>query len=61
MSEEKKIQSVSEAGQPKSKYDFSKVNLVTGEGMQTEYSSLEEMSKYLAAFAEECERAGILE
>jgi hypothetical protein len=43
----------------KQKYDFSGVNLATGEGMQQSFSSVEEMDEYIHAFNEECEKAGI--
>jgi hypothetical protein len=44
---------------PKPKYDFSKVNLTTGEGMQLGFDSWEEMDAYFDAYAEACEKAGI--
>jgi hypothetical protein len=44
---------------PTPKYDFSNVNLVTGEGMQLEFDSWEEMDAYFDAFNDECDKRGI--
>jgi len=59
MSDENKIESVSEAGQPKPKYDFSKVNLATGEGLSLEFDSWEELEEEGRAFIEECKKQGV--
>jgi len=40
-------------------FDFSNVNLATGEGMQLKFNSLEEMDAYADAFIEACDKAGI--
>jgi hypothetical protein len=45
--------------QPTPKYDFSNVNLVTGEGMQSKFQSEEEMDAYFDAFNDECDKRGI--
>ena len=57
---ENKVEPLANADQPlKPKYDFSNVNLVTGEGMQLGFDSWEEMEEYFDAYAEACEKAGI--
>jgi hypothetical protein len=58
MAEENKIQSMSEADQPKPKYDFSKVNFATGEGAQLEFDSWDEMEAYFDAYDEASKKAG---
>ena len=45
---------------PKKKYDFSNVNLATGEGMQLEFASWDEMEEYFDAYNEACEKAGVV-
>jgi hypothetical protein len=41
------------------KFDFSKVNFETGDGLQTRFSSTKEMEEYAHAFNEECTRRGV--
>jgi len=52
---------VSESDVPsaKPKYDFSNVNLATGEGAQLSFDSWEEMDEYFDAYIDACEKAGI--
>jgi hypothetical protein len=59
MPKEKKVQSVSEAGQSKPKFDFSNVNLATGEGLSLEFDSWEELEEEGRAFIEECKKQGV--
>jgi hypothetical protein len=55
-----KVESVSNTiPAPKPKYDFTNVNLETGEGMQVEFSSWDEMDEYFDAFADACDKAGV--
>jgi len=49
----------SDDSKPKKKYDFSNVNLATGEGAQLSFDSFEEMDEYATAYIEACEKAGI--
>jgi hypothetical protein len=59
MSEEKENEQFTSDTQPASKYDFSNVNLATGEGAQLEFDSWEEFEEYADAYADECEKQGI--
>jgi hypothetical protein len=57
---ENKVEPLANADQlPKPKYDFTDVNLETGEGMQLEFDSWEEDEAYGRAFIEECEKQGV--
>jgi len=59
MPNENKIESTSKSDQQKQKFDFSKVNLATGEGMKEIFDSWDEMDEYFDAYAEACEKAGV--
>jgi hypothetical protein len=57
---ENKAEPLANEDQPlKPKYDFSKVNLATGEGMQLKYDSWDEIDAYGKAFIEECKKQGV--